>query len=137
MLRAHDGRFVRSLEESPAGVTRNMTERVTLEVPEELAQRARAVAAQTRRRFEEVLVDWIDRAGAEPTIESLADAELLVLCDQQLDSRQQEELSDLLAGNREGLLQEAQRDRLDELMRIYRRGLVRKARALDAAVARG
>ena len=114
-----------------------MTERVTLEVPEELAQRARAVAAQTRRRFEEVLVDWIDRAGAEPTIESLADAELLALCDQQLDSRQQEELSDLLAGNREGLLQEAQRDRLDELMRIYRRGLVRKARALDAAVARG
>jgi hypothetical protein len=114
-----------------------MSEKVTVELPEELAQRARAVAAQTRRRFEEVLVEWIDRAGAEPVAESLADDELLALCDRQLDAGRQEELSDLLTRNREGLLQEAERDRLDELMRIYRRGLIRKAQALKAAVARG
>jgi hypothetical protein len=42
-----------------------MSEKVTVELPEELAQRASAVAAQTRRRFEDVLVEWIGRAGAE------------------------------------------------------------------------
>ncbi len=114
-----------------------MGERVTVELPEELARRVRAVAAQTSRPFEEVLVEWIDRAGADPAVESLADEELLALCERQLDATQQEELSDLLARNREGQLQEAQREQLDELMRIYRRGLVRKAQALKTAVARG
>jgi hypothetical protein len=114
-----------------------MSEKVTLELPEDLARRARAVAAQSSRPVEEVLVEWIDRAGAEPAVESLSDDELLALCDRQLDNGQQEELSDLLAGNREGQLQEVQRARLDELMRIYRRALVRKAHALKTAVARG
>jgi hypothetical protein len=114
-----------------------MGERVTVELPEELAQRARAVAAQTRRRFEDVLVEWIDRAGSEPAVELLPDDEVLALCDAQMEVAQQQELSDFLARNREGLLQEAERERLDELMRIYRRGLVRKAQALKTAVARG
>jgi hypothetical protein len=48
-----------------------------------------------------------------------------------------EELSRLLAGNREGSLAEAEPARLDELIRLYRRGLVRKAQALRIAVARG
>lgn len=107
-----------------------MTEKVT----DELAERARAVAAQTQRRFEEVLVEWMDRAGAEPAVELLADDELLALCDSQLDAGQQSELSELLAGNREGHLQQGQRERLDRLMRLYRRGLVRKAHAMKTAV---
>jgi hypothetical protein len=114
-----------------------MAEKVKIELPEELAQRARAVAAQTHRRFEEVLVEWMDRAGTEPAVESLPDEELLALCDSQLDAGQQAELSELLDCNREGLLQEGQRQQLDELMRVYRRGLVRKAQALKTAVARG
>jgi hypothetical protein len=114
-----------------------MSEKVTVELPEELAQRVRAVAAQTHRRFEEVLVEWLDRAGTEPAVESLSNEEVLALCQRQLDAGQQEELSELLARNREGVLQEAERDRLDELMRLYRRGLVRKAQALRTAVARG
>jgi hypothetical protein len=114
-----------------------MTEKVTLELPKELAQHARTVAAETRRPFEEVLLEWMDRAGGERAVESLPDADLLALCDRELDAGQQEELSDLLAGSREGLLQDAQRDRLEELMRVYRRALVRKAQALSTAVARG
>ena len=39
--------------------------------------------------------------------------------------------------DRDGLLQEPERRRLDDLMRVYRRGLVRKAQALRTAVARG
>jgi hypothetical protein len=85
----------------------------------------------------EVLIEWIDRAGTELPVECLSDDEVLALCQCQLDAGQQEELSDLLAGNREGVLQDAERRRLDELMRVYRRGLVRKAQALKTAVARG
>jgi hypothetical protein len=114
-----------------------MSERVTLELPEELARRARAVATQTNRRLEDVLVDWIDRAVPEPPVESLPDEQVLAMCASWIDAGQQEELSDLLDRNREGLLQGAERDRLDELMRIYRRGLVHKAQALKVAVARG
>jgi hypothetical protein len=50
---------------------------------------------------------------------------------------QQEELSRLLIGNREGLLPDAERERLEELMQVYRRGLIRKAQALKTAVTRG
>jgi hypothetical protein len=55
----------------------------------------------------------------------------------QMDVGQQEELGDLLARHREGLLSGAERARLDELMQTYRRGLVRKAQALKVAVERG
>ena len=56
---------------------------------------------------------------------------------QEMDEDQQRELSHLLAGNRESLLDAESQARLDELMQIYRRGLVRKAQALKVAVQRG
>jgi hypothetical protein len=114
-----------------------MSEKVTVELPEDVARRAHAVAAQTRRPVEEVLVEWINRAATEPPVESLSDEELLALCDAQLDEDHQEELSDLLDRHQEGTLQATEKDRLDELMGLYRRGLVRKAQAVRAAVARG
>ncbi len=114
-----------------------MTVRVTVELPEELANRARVVARQTQRPIEDVLVEWLDRAGGETPVELLPDDELLALCDGQMEAGRQEELSHLLAQNREGELPPGQGPRLDELMGEYRRGLVRKARALKAAVDRG
>lgn len=114
-----------------------MSERVTVELPDDLAQRARAVAARTHRPFEEVLIDWLDRAGGEVAIESLPDEELLVECDAQLSSDQQAQLSDLLSRNQDGQLDDAESARLEELMQAYRQGLVRKARALKTAIARG
>jgi hypothetical protein len=114
-----------------------MSEKVTVELPDELAQRARAVAAQTQRRFEDVVAEWIDRALADPPVDSLPDPQVLALCDGQMPPGEQEELSELLARQRESRLAAAERDRLEELMQIYRRGLVRKAQALRTAVARG
>jgi hypothetical protein len=70
-------------------------------------------------------------------VQKMSDEELLALCDSHLDDELQEELSDLLARNREGLLKEEERRRLAELMGTYRRGLVRKAKALNTAVERG
>ena len=113
-----------------------MGEIITLELPELLAQRARAVAKQTNRRMEDVLIDWLKQIEHEPPIESLPDDQLLALCDLQMEPDQNEELSDLLARNREGQLDEAEHQKLDELMQVYRIGLLRKAQALKVAVER-
>lgn len=110
---------------------------ITLELPEATARSAKAIALRTRRRLEDVLVEWLDQAAAEAPVEYLADEEVLALCSLQLDSRLQGELSELLAQNREGLLNQQAQTRLDELMQLYRQGLVRKAQALKVAVARG
>jgi hypothetical protein len=113
-----------------------MSETVTLEVPDELARRARALATATRRRFEDVVVDGLRRAVEEPPVEALPDGELLALCDA-MDPVDQEALSVLLAGSREGTLSASETVSLDALMDTYRRGLVLKARALKEAVGRG
>jgi|FLYN01.1.fsa_nt_gi hypothetical protein len=110
---------------------------VKLNIPDELADLAREVAATTHRRVEDVLVEWLDRASSELPVESLPDEQVLALCDLQMDRKQQKELSHLLAKNREGELDEAGRARLDELMEVYQQGMVRKSEALRVAVQRG
>ena len=47
-----------------------MAEKVMLELPVEVAQRAHTAANRTGRAFEQVLTDWIAR-GAERDVESL------------------------------------------------------------------
>ncbi len=88
-------------------------------------------------RVRSALEDWIRRAGAEPILESLPDAKLLVVCDQAMNPAEEEELAELLERNREGQLTPVERTRLHEQMRAYRTGLVRKAQALKVAVQRG
>jgi hypothetical protein len=114
-----------------------MSEIVTLELPEHVVRSAQAVAARTHRRVEEVLVDWIDQAAPEVPIDCLSDEEILGLCDMQMADEDQNELSYLLARNREGQLDNTDHARLDALMQMYRRGIVRKAQAWKVAVARG
>lgn len=114
-----------------------MSESLTLDLPEDLAHQARALAVATNRRLEEVVIDSIARTVAEPAVESLPDGELLSLCDSALGPNDQDELSELLGANRAGPLEDAGRLRLDALMTSYRRGLLLKARALKEAVARG
>jgi predicted transcriptional regulator len=114
-----------------------MSELVTVELPDELARRARALAFATNRRLEDAVFDWIKHAVVEPEIEALPDDALLTLCDAMLEADQQEELSELLASAREGELDASRRARLDHLMTLYRHGLVLKARAWKEAVGRG
>jgi hypothetical protein len=116
---------------------RTVSEIITLELPEPLAESARVVAARTSRRVEDVLVEWLDRAAADLPVEVLPDEQVLALRDLQMSNGQQDELSALLAGQRERRLDEKQRARLDDLLAIYRRGMVRKAQALKVAVDRG
>lgn len=114
-----------------------MSEQVTLDLPNELARNAREVAERTHRRVEDVLLEWLGRAAKEIPVEELPDEQVLVLADTQLSNEQQIELSNLLTHQREGALDDSGRARLDALMSVYRRGMVRKAQALQVAVSRG
>jgi len=72
----------------------------------------------------------------EPAVESMPDAQLLAVLDANLSQSDQEELSSLLGQLREQEISDAGRIRLDDLISAYRRGMVRKARALTEAVMR-
>jgi hypothetical protein len=113
----------------------DMSDSVTLDLPPEVARRARAVAAATKRRFEDVVVDWIGKVAAEPPVESLSDAEVLDLATGQLTAFDQSALSDLLG--RQDELTVAEQAHLDQLLELYRTGMRNKARALREAVGRG
>jgi hypothetical protein len=114
-----------------------MSEIVTLEVPDNLAALARAVAAQTHRPLEDVLIAWLAKVADDVPVEDLPDTDVLALRDMQMSDEEQVELSTLLARQREGALSDNDGGRLDALMRSYRQGIVRKAWALKVAVARG
>jgi hypothetical protein len=106
-----------------------MSEKLTIELPDELSWRARRLAAAGNRRLEDAVIDWINRAVSDPDVEALSDDELLRVCDATLEASEQAELSGLLADAREGSLDTARHARLDEL--------VLKARAWKEAVTRG
>jgi predicted transcriptional regulator len=112
-----------------------MSESVTVQLPDELARQMRAVANRTRRPLEEVLLEWLRRAAADTPVDALPDEQVLALADMQMDEREQDELSALLARQREGDLDADGRSQLDALMRRYRTDMTRKAQAL--AVERG
>lgn len=114
-----------------------MGKTITLQIPEEIAESAQMVAQDTKRRLEEVLVEWLERASSDLAIETLSDKQILALCDSQLSAVQQDELSELLSKQREAALDESGKTQLDTLMTIYRRGMIRKSQALKIAVERG
>ncbi len=114
-----------------------MNETVLLDLPEQLAQRARQVATSSQRRLEDVLLDWLAQSAVDSPVELLADDQVLALTQSQLSANQQTELSMLLEANREGRTNAQQQARLEELMVVYRRGLVRKAQSVKVAVERG
>ncbi len=113
-----------------------MSETITLELPDTLARQVREVAAITQRRLEDVLAEWIEQAASEIPVELLSNEDVLALCEMRMPPEQQDILDELMIRNREGLISETERRRLDELMRVYRQGLVRKARVWKVAVER-
>ncbi len=114
-----------------------MAEIITLQLPDLLAKQAREIAIVTHRQLEDVLLEWLGYAVAELPVESLPDEQVLALCDLQMELEEQENLNDLLYRDREGQLSTTEVSQLDALMQVYRRGLVRKAKALHVAVSRG
>lgn len=114
-----------------------MAESVTLEIPESIAQQARQLANQTQQRFEDILLEWLTHSFTELPIETLPDSQVLALCELQLDEPQQHNLSILLERQSEGQITSTETQELDFLMKLYRSGMVRKAKAMQIAVERG
>lgn len=88
-------------------------------------------------RIEDIIAEWLKSPMSEMPVETMSDEEVLALFDSQLSDDQQSALNDLLEQNREDKLDADGKRKLDELMRLYERGLLRKSQALQVAVQRG
>lgn len=111
--------------------------KVTLQLSRELIVRALKIADASDCSIEQVLEEWLKKHIENLPLESLSDGEILALCDYEMNAISKYELRDLLYQHRERELQPQESARLDELLQIYRRVIVRKARATEVAVARG
>ncbi len=114
-----------------------MSKKITLQLRDEIIARALAVADHSERDLEEVLSEWLDRYVDDLPMESLPDDEVLAWCHFELSPMSEYELRTLLYRHRHYDLTNEEHIRLDELLQTYRRGVVRQARALQVAIARG
>lgn len=114
-----------------------MNKLVTIQVSEQVMRQATRIAFNTEQSVENVLSDLLESSVSEPPVQFLPDNEVLALTALNFSPKEQESFSDLLYRNREGLLDAEGHKELDRLMRIYERGLLRKAQALEEAVKRG
>jgi hypothetical protein len=114
-----------------------MSAQITVQVSDHVVARAKRIAEQNHQSIEDVLAKWLEWVVTEQPVETLSDPEVLTLTELQFTPDQQIAFSDLLARNKEDALQPEDQQQLDELMRIYEHGLLRKAQALRVAVQRG
>lgn len=113
-----------------------MEQTIQLKLPGELALWANQLAAITHRDLEGILIDWL-RLGLEGIVETLSDDEVVTLANLKMDQAQSDELSGLLAQQREREITADGRTRLRELLDIYEFGMLWKAEGLKVAVQRG
>lgn len=111
-----------------------MSEQVTLQVSNTVLQHASQIAASTKQSVETILSGLLE---SSLPVELLSDSDVLALSEMRMTEEQDDELSELLAQQREGELDSEGRQRLIELMQIYEHGLLRKSQALRVAVERG
>ena len=114
-----------------------MVQSISLDIPDSIVQQAQQLASQSQQRLEDILLEWLTHSFTEHPVETLPDSQIIALCNMQLDEQQQETLDTLLDKQREDELTPANSQELQFLMRLYRRGLLRKAKALKVAVERG
>lgn len=113
------------------------TVNLNLHLSKEILSRAAEVAGRSDRLLEDVLAEWLARFIDNLPIETLSDDEVLWMCDFELNPVLHRELRELLIFHRERGLTTKESIRLDELLQFYRKGIVRKARATEVAIARG
>lgn len=114
-----------------------MSEQVTIQVSEHAIQHAAQIAASTKQSIENVLSGLVESSLTELPVELLSNSDVLALVELKLAPDVQERLSNLLYENREGLLTAEGREELGQMMKVYERGQLRKAQALEEAVKRG
>jgi len=114
-----------------------MKRQVTLNVSDNILSVAAEIASRSHRQMEDVLEEWLDRYAYDLPLETLSDEEVLRQSRFEMNLIQKQELRNLLYAHRVRQLAVEESTRLDTLLKIYRKGTVRRARALDIALARG
>jgi hypothetical protein len=118
---------------------------VTINLPDDVYRRAERFAHLANRDLSSVLADTLTRSlppiSAEidtlPAISNLSDRQVMALTQLEMESAQDLRLSELLDKQQSDTLNSEEPQELDNLMQIYREGLLRKATALAEAVKRG
>jgi len=122
-----------------------MTTQVTLNIPDDVYQRAERFARLANRDIASVLADTIAQSipllsahiNTLPTVAELTPQQLLALTELQLEPEQDAQLSHLLDQQQAGTLTTEAHLELEALMQIYQEGLLRKATAFAEAAKRG
>lgn len=122
-----------------------MSMRVTVTLPDDVYRRAEYLARVTDRDVADVLAETIHRSleplgiqrAADQSPAEQSDAEVLAVADSQMDTAQEQRLSQLLEKQQARQLTDEDRLALLALMQVYQDGLLRKAQALREAVRRG
>ena len=126
-----------------------MNKPITLNLPEDVYNRANSLAQLISRDLADVLIESIslslsstspfseNDSNKTESIKSLSDSEVLALSELQMESEQDLRLSQLLLKQQANTLSETERPELWILMQIYQTLLVKKAAALREAVSRG
>ncbi|MEO0648040.1 MAG: hypothetical protein AAFZ17_18130 [Cyanobacteria bacterium J06650_10] len=114
-----------------------MVQSISLNIPDSIVQQAQKLASQNQQRLEDIFLEWLTHSFTEHPAETLPNSQILALCNIQLDKPQQETLDTLIEKQREDNFTPSDSQELQFLMKLYRRGLLRKAKALKVAVERG
>src|SRR5439155_8850911 len=113
-----------------------MEQVIELRLPSEIALWANEIATLTDRDLQAILIDWL-KLGLEGIVAQLSNEQVISLSKLMMNDAQNEELSKLLAQQREREISDEARVRLRELLDIYEYGMLWKAEALKVGVQRG
>jgi predicted DNA-binding protein len=140
----------RNIVSNSRGESNSMTTQITLNLPDEIYQKAKHFAQLTNRNIADVLTQVITLSlspissqsvpinNLEVTsIASLPDEEVIALTDLQMEPEQDQRLSELLYNQQAGTLTNTEHSELVALMQVYQEKLLLKAQALREAVQRG
>ena len=126
-----------------------MNKPITLNLPEDVYNRALGLAQLIGRNLNDVLIEAISLSLSSTSpineserhfsesVKSLSDSEVIAMSELQMESEQDLRLSQLLSKQQALRLTEAERPELWTLMQVYQTLLVKKAVALREAVSRG
>jgi hypothetical protein len=121
-----------------------MSTKVTVNLPDDVYERAAQYAAYTNRDLAEIITATL--ASRSPTLDAieqlravadLSDQEVLALTELRLEPTDDRRLSELLDHQQAGTLTEIEQAELAALMRIYEMGLLCQSQALAEPVRRG
>jgi len=127
-----------------------MATQITLDLPDEVYKKAQKFAQLTNRNVADILTQVITLSLSPvssqsaltnsleiPSFSSLPDEQVIAFTELQMESEQDQRLSELLYNQQAGTLTNTDHSELLALMQVYQEKLLIKAQALHEAVQRG